>query len=167
MNPKSDRLLGRQRHLEPRSVGAGPRLDAAAVRHDDRAGDGETQSGVLAAALARRIDAEEAVEDPRQVLGRNRRPGILDRHPHRVVADAIDRNNRLPFASSDSITVDRGALDKEYEKLRVAQLQHRLVFEALEGGEAARVEGLMREHAYIGLRYLRHLQAAGAASLAR
>ena len=85
----------------------------------------------------------------------------------RVVADAIERNNRLPFASSDSFTVDLGALDKEYEKLRVAQLQHRLVFEALEGGEAARVEGLMREHAYIGLRYLRHLQAAGAAAVAR
>lgn len=79
----------------------------------------------------------------------------------RVVADAIERNNRLPFASSDSITVDRGALDKEYEKLRIAQLQHRLVFEALEAGEAARVEGLMREHAYIGLRYLRHLQPPG------
>jgi GntR family transcriptional regulator of vanillate catabolism len=75
----------------------------------------------------------------------------------RVVAEAIERNNRLPFASSDSITVDRSALAKEYEKLRVAQLQHRLVFEALENREAARVEGLMREHAYIGVRYLRHL----------
>lgn len=75
----------------------------------------------------------------------------------RVVAEAIDRNNRLPFASSDSITVDRSALAKEYEKLRIAQLQHRLVFEALENGEASRVEGLMREHAYIGVRYLRHL----------
>lgn len=75
----------------------------------------------------------------------------------RVVADAIERNNRLPFASSDSITVDRSALAKEYEKLRIAQLQHRLVFEALENGEASRVEGLMREHAYIGVRYLRHL----------
>lgn len=84
----------------------------------------------------------------------------------RVVADAIERNNRLPFASSDSITVDRGALDREYEKLRIAQLQHRLVFEALEAGEAARVEGLMREHAYIGVRYLRHLQAAGGGAAA-
>lgn len=83
----------------------------------------------------------------------------------RVVADAIERNNRLPFASSDSITVDRGALDREYEKLRIAQLQHRLVFEALEAGEASRVEGLMREHAYIGVRYLRHLQAAGGGSV--
>lgn len=84
----------------------------------------------------------------------------------RVVADAIERNNRLPFASSDSITVDRGALDREYEKLRIAQLQHRLVFEALEAGEAARVEGLMREHAYIGVRYLRHLQAPGGGAAA-
>jgi GntR family transcriptional regulator of vanillate catabolism len=70
-----------------------------------------------------------------------------------VIADAIARNNHLPFASADSIILDPQALDREYEKLRFAQLQHRLVFEALVQGESARVEMLMREHAYIGLRY--------------
>jgi GntR family transcriptional regulator of vanillate catabolism len=70
-----------------------------------------------------------------------------------VIADAIARNNHLPFASADSIAIDPQALDKEVMKLRFAQLQHQLVLEALDARESARVEMLMREHAYIGLRY--------------
>ena len=70
-----------------------------------------------------------------------------------VIADAITRNNHLPFASAASIVIDKQALDREYQKLRIAQLQHRLVFDALQRGESARVEMLMREHAHIGLRY--------------
>jgi GntR family transcriptional regulator of vanillate catabolism len=71
----------------------------------------------------------------------------------RVVADAIARNDHLPFASADSLTVRADALGAEYQKLRFAQLQHRLVVEALVLREAARVEALMREHALIGVRY--------------
>jgi GntR family transcriptional regulator of vanillate catabolism len=71
----------------------------------------------------------------------------------RVIADAIARNNHLPFASADSITIDPQALDREFRKLQFAQLQHRLIVEALRGRESARVETLMREHANIGLRY--------------
>jgi GntR family transcriptional regulator, vanillate catabolism transcriptional regulator len=70
-----------------------------------------------------------------------------------VIADAIARNNHLPFASADSIVIDREALGRELDKLRIAQLQHRLVFDALERRESARVEALMREHAQVGLRY--------------
>jgi GntR family transcriptional regulator of vanillate catabolism len=70
-----------------------------------------------------------------------------------VIADAIARNNHLPFASADSIVIDRDALGRELDKLRIAQLQHRLVFDALERRESARVEALMREHAQVGLRY--------------
>ena len=71
----------------------------------------------------------------------------------RVIADAIARNNHLPFASADSITIDPLALGREYRKLQFAQLQHRLIVEALRGRESARVETLMREHANIGFRY--------------
>jgi GntR family transcriptional regulator, vanillate catabolism transcriptional regulator len=70
-----------------------------------------------------------------------------------VVGDAIARNNHLPFASADSIIIDTGALDREYRKLQAAQMQHELVLDALLQGESARVEMLMREHAYVGLRY--------------
>ncbi|MBE0549974.1 MAG: hypothetical protein IH627_20410 [Rubrivivax sp.] len=68
----------------------------------------------------------------------------------RVIADAIARNNHLPFASADSITVQKNALQREYQKLRFAQLQRRLVFDALLRRVGARAEALMREHADIG-----------------
>ncbi|WP_409524869.1 GntR family transcriptional regulator [Nitrincola sp. MINF-07-Sa-05] len=71
----------------------------------------------------------------------------------RAIADAIARNSHLPFASSDSIIIDTDHLDKEFRKLHLAHLQHQMVFQALVQGESARVEMLMREHAYIGLRY--------------
>jgi GntR family transcriptional regulator of vanillate catabolism len=56
---------------------------------------------------------------------------IVDGTGSRVIADAIARNNHLPFASADSITIDRRALDREHRKLQMAQLQHRLIVEAL------------------------------------
>lgn len=70
-----------------------------------------------------------------------------------VIGDAIARNNHLPFAAADSIVIDSEALDREYRKLQLAQTQHELVFQALRHGEGARAEMLMREHAFIGLRY--------------
>ncbi|MCU0775794.1 MAG: GntR family transcriptional regulator [Ideonella sp.] len=70
-----------------------------------------------------------------------------------VIADAIRRNDHLPFASAGSITVRRDTLDREYRKLEMAQMHHRLVVQALLARESARVEMLMREHALIGVRY--------------
>ena len=70
-----------------------------------------------------------------------------------VILDAINRNNHLPFASADSIIIDTAALEKEYRKLHLAHQQHLLVYQALCQGEGARAEMLMREHAYIGIRY--------------
>jgi GntR family transcriptional regulator, vanillate catabolism transcriptional regulator len=78
---------------------------------------------------------------------------LVDGAGSRVIGDAIARNNHLPFASADSITLQTDALDGEFQKLRVAQLQHRLVLEALQARESARVEMLVREHALIGVRY--------------
>jgi GntR family transcriptional regulator of vanillate catabolism len=78
---------------------------------------------------------------------------LVGSHESHVIADAIARNNHLPFASADSIALNREALPAEYQKLRVAQLQHQLVFDALSRRESARVEMLMREHAWVGFRY--------------
>lgn len=78
---------------------------------------------------------------------------IVEAGGGRVIADAIARNNHLPFASADSLVIDRTALDKEYRKLSIAQLHHRLVFDALAHRESARAEGLMREHACVALHY--------------
>lgn len=71
----------------------------------------------------------------------------------RVIADAIARNDHLPFASANSIAIDRHSLDRELQKLKFAQLQHRLIVDAIQRRESARVEMLMREHSLVGLRY--------------
>jgi GntR family transcriptional regulator of vanillate catabolism len=71
----------------------------------------------------------------------------------RVVADAISRNNHLPFAAADSIIIDSEDLAREFKKLQLAQFHHELIFQSLKSGEGARAEMLMREHALIGLRY--------------
>lgn len=107
--------------------------------------DGEQ---VLAAG---RLSARDV--DRWSVMNRRFHSAIVDSSGSRVIADAIARNNHLPFAAADSIAIDKRALPAEYRKLQLAQLQHRLVVEALAGGESARAETLMREHAYIGLRY--------------
>lgn len=79
-----------------------------------------------------------------------------------VIGDAIARNNHLPFAAADSLIIDSEALDREYRKLQLAQLQHELIVQALRHGEGARAEMLMREHAFIGLRYGELLGLGGA-----
>lgn len=84
----------------------------------------------------------------------------------RVIGDAIARNNHLPFASADSIVIDRQALGSEFEKIRLAQMHHRLIFDALSRGESARAEMLMREHAYVALRYAPLLGPPGRVSAA-
>lgn len=78
---------------------------------------------------------------------------IIDGAGSRTVADAIARNNHLPFASSDSITLDMDHIDNEFRKIQMAHLQHQLIFQAIDAGEGARAEMLMREHANISLRY--------------
>lgn len=89
---------------------------------------------------------------------------LVDAQDSRVIADAIARNNHLPFASADSLALDRAALPAEYQKLRIAQLQHQLVFDALARRESARVEMLMREHAWVGFRYGQLFDAVPAAA---
>jgi GntR family transcriptional regulator of vanillate catabolism len=107
--------------------------------------DGEA---VLAAG---RLNARSV--DRWSALNRRFHAAIVEAAGSRVIADAIARNNHLPFAAADSIAIDRRALGAELRKLQLAQLQHRLIVEAIARTEGARAEALMREHAYIGLRY--------------
>jgi GntR family transcriptional regulator, vanillate catabolism transcriptional regulator len=136
--------------------------------------------GVLEGLAARRLaeagvpsqlmaQLDQCLADGEQVLGDGRltsddvdRWSALNQRFHsaivgaggsRVIGDAIARNNHLPFAAADSIAIDKRALPAEFRKLQLAQVQHRLIVEALRRGESARAEMLMREHAYIGLRY--------------
>jgi GntR family transcriptional regulator, vanillate catabolism transcriptional regulator len=134
-------------------------LEGLAARHLAERGMGAEVRSALAQAIA---DGQAVlgkgymVEDDIarwSALNQRFHDAIVSAHESRVIADAIARNNHLPFASADSIALDREALPAEYQKLRVAQLHHQLVFDALDRRETARVEMLMREHAWVGFRY--------------
>lgn len=67
----------------------------------------------------------------------------------KVVAEAIERNSRIPFAAAHAIAFDRVDLPRMYESLRYGHLQHHAIVQALENGQGARVAALMVEHAHI------------------
>ena len=143
-----------QRAIEVRGV-----LEGMAARHLAERGLTSEEREALQQCL---VDGVELLApgrlDPASIAGWSRLNDafhrvIVESDPSRVIADAIARNNHLPFASADSIVIDMRALDREYRKLQVAQLQHQLVVDALEQRESARVEMLMREHAWVGFRY--------------
>jgi GntR family transcriptional regulator, vanillate catabolism transcriptional regulator len=66
----------------------------------------------------------------------------------KVIADAIERNDRIPFAAAHAIAFDNVNLPRMYDYLNSAHRQHHAIVQALENGEGARVAALMYEHAY-------------------
>ena len=67
----------------------------------------------------------------------------------KVVAEAIERNDRVPFAAAHAIAFVRVDLPAMYDWLRYSHLQHHAIVQALENGQSARVAALMIEHAQI------------------
>jgi GntR family transcriptional regulator of vanillate catabolism len=72
---------------------------------------------------------------------------ILGEAGSAIVAEALERNARVPFAGPQALAFDSGRLDAMYDMLQYAHRQHHGIVDALERGEGARVEALMREHA--------------------
>ncbi len=66
----------------------------------------------------------------------------------KVIADAIERNNHIPFAAAHALAFDKVNLSSMYHLLRNAHNQHHAIVQALENGEGTRVAALMFEHAY-------------------
>ena len=66
----------------------------------------------------------------------------------KVIADAIERNSRIPFAAAYAIAFDKIDLPRMYDSLSYAHRQHHAIVRALENGEGARVAALLYEHAY-------------------
>jgi GntR family transcriptional regulator of vanillate catabolism len=66
----------------------------------------------------------------------------------KVIADAIERNSRIPFAAAYAIAFDKIDLPRMYDSLSYAHRQHHAIVRALENGEGARVSALLYEHAY-------------------
>lgn len=72
-----------------------------------------------------------------------------------VIGRELDRVVQLPFASPSGFVVAQANSPRARDMLVVAQDQHRQVLEAIEQGEGARAESIMREHARIARRNLR------------
>lgn len=78
---------------------------------------------------------------------------IVEGSGNRAIADALSRNDHLPFASVTALAVDRDNLIREYRRFNFAHKQHHAVVDALVNGQGARAEAIMREHANATLRY--------------
>ncbi len=63
-----------------------------------------------------------------------------------MIEQALERNARIPFVGPQTLAFDKTRLDRLYDLLLYAHHQHHYIVEAIERGEGARVEALMREH---------------------
>lgn len=78
---------------------------------------------------------------------------IVEGSHNPAIADALARNDHLPFASVTALAVDCNDMVREYRRFNYAHMQHHSVFDALVNRQGARAEAIMREHANATLRY--------------
>ena len=71
---------------------------------------------------------------------------IIEAAASAVTAAAIERIASVPFAAAAAIAFDASELESMFDALWVAHQQHHAIYDALEAGQATRVEFLMREH---------------------
>lgn len=74
---------------------------------------------------------------------------IIEGAGSKVIAEAIERNGRIPFAAAHAIAFDKIDLHRMYDSLWYAHRQHHGIVEALNRGEGERVAALMFEHACV------------------
>lgn len=65
-----------------------------------------------------------------------------------LVSAALDRNARIPFTAPQAVAFRSANLEEVYDLLFYAHRQHHDIVRAIEAGQAARGEALMREHAH-------------------
>lgn len=79
---------------------------------------------------------------------------IIEESRNHAIAEAVTRNDHLPFGSANSIAYDNAAPVREFARLHFAHAQHHIVVDAIDRGQSARAEAMMREHANAGLHYV-------------
>ncbi|ETI58407.1 GntR family transcriptional regulator [Marinomonas profundimaris] len=78
---------------------------------------------------------------------------IIEASQNPAIAEALSRNEHLPFASVNALAFDRNNLKQEYRRFNFAHMQHHAVFDAISKGQGSRAEAIMREHANATLGY--------------
>jgi GntR family transcriptional regulator of vanillate catabolism len=63
-----------------------------------------------------------------------------------MIGQALERISHVPFAAPQALAFDKTNLEYMNRRLVYAHRQHHYIVDALERGEGARVEALMREH---------------------
>ncbi|MGO2355654.1 MAG: GntR family transcriptional regulator [Marinomonas foliarum] len=72
---------------------------------------------------------------------------IIEASLNPAIAEALSRNEHLPFASVSALAFDQNNLAQEYRRFNFAHMQHHAVFDAITNGQGSRAEAIMREHA--------------------
>ena len=98
-------------------------------------------------AILRKRSVEESDEALYAEMNERFHSAILQESGSAILASALERNSRVPFAGAQALAFDRSNLDQMYDMLHYAHRQHHHIVDAIEGGQAARAETLMREHA--------------------
>ena len=63
-----------------------------------------------------------------------------------MIGQTLERISHVPFAAPHALAFDKTDLDYMYRRLVYAHRQHHYIVDAIERGEGARVEALLREH---------------------
>lgn len=78
---------------------------------------------------------------------------IIECSENSALEQALARNEHLPFASANAIRFDESDMAREHTRFFLANQQHHLIVDAIERGQSARAEALMREHALVAIRF--------------
>jgi GntR family transcriptional regulator of vanillate catabolism len=98
-------------------------------------------------AILRKRHVEESDEASYAEMNERFHSAILQEAASAILTAALERNSRVPFAGAQALAFDRSNLDQMYDMLHYAHRQHHHIVDAIESGQAARAETLMREHA--------------------
>jgi GntR family transcriptional regulator of vanillate catabolism len=98
-------------------------------------------------ALLRKRRIEASDEAPYAEMNVRFHRLILQEAGSLILSEALERNGRVPFAGPQALAFDRTNLEQMYDMLFHAHRQHHEIADAIERGQSARAEALMREHA--------------------
>ncbi|MDB5531797.1 MAG: Transcriptional regulator, GntR family [Hyphomicrobiales bacterium] len=73
---------------------------------------------------------------------------ITDGAEHGFLREALERADRVPFASPAAIAFDRRNLEEMFDMLWHAHRQHHAILDAITNGEGSRADSLFREHIF-------------------
>jgi GntR family transcriptional regulator of vanillate catabolism len=73
---------------------------------------------------------------------------IVESAENSIISDLIARLHRIPFVTPTVIAFDERSDEEMYDLLRHAHQEHHAIADAIENGQGARAEALLKEHVY-------------------